>query len=95
MLAQVLEGPQASNEALMRSIAADGRHRDVTVVETIPLRERRFPDWSMAYSGPSLYVDRHLKPLLAELRDPGADSALVAKLIGLLQELPSRPASAA
>ena len=62
--AQVLEGPPASLDELMVSIQRDPRHRDVEVVLTERLTARRFPDWSLAYSGPSAYIDRHIKALL-------------------------------
>lgn len=67
--AQILEGSPAAVDELMVSINRDARHRDVTVVECIDIESRRFPDWSMACSGPSTYVDRHLSPFLREPPD--------------------------
>lgn len=62
--AQVLEGPMPALDELMASIRRDRRHRDVEVVFLDNLPKRRFTDWSLAYSGPSIYIDRHIKPLL-------------------------------
>ncbi|WP_091506604.1 BLUF domain-containing protein [Microbulbifer yueqingensis] len=46
---QVLEGePQAVNETYRR-IGADSRHRDLTVLSQLPVKERLFSDWSMKY----------------------------------------------
>jgi hypothetical protein len=68
--AQVLEGDEEAIDALMLSILKDRRHEQVTVVDRTEVAMRRFPQWSMAYSGPSLYVDRHIKPLLVEIDKP-------------------------
>jgi hypothetical protein len=84
--AQVLEGEEKAVETLMRRIRRDRRHDSVTVVSEGQRDGRLFPQWSMAYSGGSLYVDRHIKPLLA----PGAEQAstghLAEKLVRLIRE---------
>jgi hypothetical protein len=85
--AQVLEGLKPAVDELMRSIAADKRHGDLTVVETITVPEPRFPDWAMAYRGPSFYVDRHVKPLLAAPADMSQRTRSIAELLSILQEL--------
>lgn len=77
--AQVLEGPADSVEAVLASISRDPRHQDVRVVIDQDLPERRFGRWAMAYSGPSLLVDRKLKRLLARpAKGPELGEALVA-----------------
>ena len=68
--AQILEGPPDAIEALMNSIRCDKRHRAVTVVREETLAGRRFPDWSMAYSGAAGYVDRTIGPLIGPSCDP-------------------------
>ncbi|HEY0627457.1 MAG TPA: BLUF domain-containing protein [Allosphingosinicella sp.] len=62
--AQVLEGPKAGVDELLTSIRRDPRHRNMHVVQAVEIAEREFPYWSLAYAGPSLYVDRHLRPLV-------------------------------
>jgi hypothetical protein len=84
--AQVLEGDRQAVETLMARIRGDSRHDRVTVVAEGPRDERLFPQWSMAYSGGSLYVDRHIKPLLAPAAEPGATAPLAEKLVRLMRE---------
>lgn len=62
--AQILEGPSDSLEQLMCSIRNDGRHANVAVIDQSPIVMRRFPDWKMAYHGPSQFVSRHVIRLL-------------------------------
>lgn len=63
--AQVLEGPAASIDHLMASVADDPRHDRLIVVAREPIVTRRFGNWSMAYSGPSQFVSRHVTRLLS------------------------------
>lgn len=62
--AQVIEGEEAAISKLVASIARDQRHAHVNIVIRDPLTARRFPDWSMAYNGPSKYVSGHVARLL-------------------------------
>lgn len=48
--AQVIEGPLAEIEALMKSINADPRHRGVFVVDRGPVPERAFEQWEMGFA---------------------------------------------
>ena len=48
--AQVIEGPRAEIEALMKSINADPRHRGVFVVDRGPVTERAFEKWEMGFA---------------------------------------------
>ncbi|MEA3038010.1 MAG: hypothetical protein QOE79_523 [Sphingomonadales bacterium] len=84
--AQVLEGDQGAVESLMARIRSDSRHDTVTLVSAGAREGRLFPHWSMAYSGGSLYVDRHIKPLLAPGPEPGATDRLAEKLVRLMRE---------
>lgn len=68
--AQVLEGPTASIDRLMARIAKDPRHDQLMVVARQPIAERRFGQWSMAYSGPSQFVARHVTRLLTNPAPP-------------------------
>lgn len=62
--AQVIEGKTAAIDDLIASIERDPRHTQVHIVTRDVLSERRFPDWSMAYNGPSQFVSRHVTRLL-------------------------------
>jgi hypothetical protein len=62
--AQVLEGHASDIDELLLSIRKDHRHRDIVVMDHRPLVARRFPDWSMAYSGPSPFVAGFVTRLL-------------------------------
>jgi hypothetical protein len=46
---QVIEGACASVEQLFESIQMDDRHADITVLEFVPIADRLFPAWDMAY----------------------------------------------
>jgi hypothetical protein len=48
---QVLEGPQAAVEATFERIQQDTRHGDVALLEFVPIYERAFDTWAMAYVG--------------------------------------------
>ncbi len=91
--AQILEGPEISIRILMRSIEADERHRGVKVLSKGTLPERRFSEWSLAYHGPSIYVDRHIKPLLQNLSRSRTDE-LEARLTELMVSAPKTKYSA-
>jgi hypothetical protein len=84
--AQALEGDRAALETLMERIRRDPRHDKVTIVSEGEREARLFPQWSMAYSGGSLYVDRHIKPLLSPPAEPGATERLAEKLVRLMRE---------
>lgn len=64
--AQIIEGDEAAISELIAAIVRDERHTNVTIAARGPLAERRFPDWSMAYNGPSQFVSRHVTRLLNE-----------------------------
>lgn len=63
--AQFLEGPEDHVRSVMRSITSDRRHSDVSVLLEEKSAAQRFESWSLAYSGPSSYVQRRLRPLLS------------------------------
>ena len=62
--AQILEGPRESIEQLMSSIQDDSRHGNIVIIDHSPIEARRFPEWKMAYRGPSRFVSRHVLRLL-------------------------------
>jgi hypothetical protein len=94
--AQVLEGEAESIEAKMASIRGDARHRNLCVVADEPIVGRYFPDWTMAYSGPSFYVDRQIRPLLTDATDPARRRRAAAGLLAFIREFAvgPRPAGA-
>lgn len=83
--AQLLEGEAAALQELMTSIRRDRRHSDLNVVGTVAIAERRFASWSMAYAGPSTYVDRHIVPLLPQLQEAGKRATATERLITLMR----------
>jgi hypothetical protein len=85
--AQVLEGKSSAIDELMLSIRKDRRHTDINVVDVAELPERQFPEWTMAYSGPSTYVSRRISPLLPALQEAKRRQATVRNLLALMQEL--------
>jgi hypothetical protein len=56
--AQYLEGPAEALDVLMTSVRADVRHSAVEIVDHGVETARRFVAWSLAYAGPSVFVDR-------------------------------------
>jgi hypothetical protein len=84
--AQVLEGDRPAIDAVMASIRDDPRHRNMRVVTDEPLKARFFPNWTMAYSGPSFYVDRQIRPLLNDATDPDRSRRAAAGLLALMRE---------
>jgi hypothetical protein len=55
--AQVLEGSRAAVRELMLSIERDARHTDVTIVREGLAETRAFGAWTLAYAGPSTFID--------------------------------------
>ena len=83
--AQVIEGEEDVVGQLIASIANDPRHAIVNIVVRDPLTARRFPDWSMAYNGPSQFVSRHVTQLLND-RSPTEISRAADWLAELLEQ---------
>lgn len=46
---QFIEGSDKAVNKLIRKIEKDNRHHSLVILETGPLTERIFPDWSMSY----------------------------------------------
>jgi hypothetical protein len=47
---QCIEGPADAIDQLWQSLQRDTRHADLQVLSRGPVQERRFTDWSMAFS---------------------------------------------
>lgn len=46
---QVLEGDEAAVDATFEAIKQDTRHKNVTLIEKLPITERIFPYWSLGF----------------------------------------------
>ena len=90
--AQVLEGPMDTIAKLFASIARDPRHSQIIVVARYPIAERRFTDWSMAYSGPSLFITRYVNRLLID-PSPSEAGRAAKQLIDLMVEFSRKRSS--
>ena len=64
---QVLQGPGAGVDGLMLAINRDQRHHDVTVIENMPIKRRRCPDWKLAYVGSAGYINRQISLVIDDL----------------------------
>ena len=65
--AQILEGAPHAIDQLMIDLCSDPRHKNIRVIDRSAIDARRFPDWAMAYSGPSQFVSRHVDRLLNDV----------------------------
>ena len=87
--AQFIEGSVSSIYQLMESIKRDPRHRDVRVVSVKDEVQRKFPKWTMAYSGDEHYIDRHIGRLL-DVPPPTNYAEWVDQLEALMEEFSKR-----
>ena len=83
--AQIIEGDETAISELIAAIARDLRHAEVSIVARGPLSRRSFPDWSMAYNGPSQFVSRNVTRLL-NAPSPAERSRAADWLVELLEE---------
>lgn len=81
--AQVLEGPLEQVTELFEAIQCDPRHDEVVVLEAVPVSERGFAAWSMAYGGHRRGPDVSF----AELTGVDAGPRVLALLQGALRQL--------
>lgn len=56
--AQVLEGDRKAVTETFCRIAQDPRHSDMVIMSALPVNERMFDQWSMAFAGRSDTADR-------------------------------------
>ncbi|SDA28981.1 Sensors of blue-light using FAD [Methylobacterium sp. UNC378MF] len=84
--AQILEGPRTGVDTLMASIRRDPRHAGVEVLLYDDIERRRFAEWTLAYSGASVYVDG-LIGALTERTTPLPHPGDVHRLIHAIEEL--------
>jgi hypothetical protein len=69
--AQFVEGPADRLDALLARLRRDERHADLDIIRDTSARARRFENWTLAYSGPALFLAAPLQVLVD--RTPGAD----------------------
>lgn len=86
---QTLEGGAVSVDAALVRIARDPRHAGLTVIDRRAVVVRNFPDWSLSYTGPSLFVARTVARGLAGF-DRGAPDD-VARLLRMMIEFGASP----
>lgn len=72
---QVVEGPEAAIDALMRKLEADPRHHSITIVERKTIERPSFPSWRMKRLHAELgtnapdQIDPHLKSVPQNVLD--------------------------
>jgi hypothetical protein len=84
--AQLLEGPRASIDAVMRAILNDPRHRDIRVVRNMPIARRLGDSWRLLSFDSGSFEERHVTPVL-ERAHSRQDDASTAALMGLVSRL--------
>jgi hypothetical protein len=87
--AQILEGPPDAVAELKRCIQADKRHTDIRTIEIGQILTRRFSDWSLAYAGPSVFVQRITDEMLTNLVTSSPDEP-VNPLLYMMEEFTAR-----
>lgn len=65
---QVLEGPTPAVERTFEVICCDFRHDDVKLIDLLPVKNRVFPEWSMAYLSGETETRVRLADDLEEIR---------------------------
>ncbi len=83
--AQILEGPWAGIDELMISIRRDPRHEAVDVFLYDAIETRRFPDWALAYSGASKFIDGLIRAV-ANRKTPQPDPHHLRRLVCAMEE---------
>ncbi len=86
---QVIEGPDAALDRLLRRLAEDPRHTDVELLSRRPVSGRLFPDWTMVAARITPDVGAQLKRLIDECRvaPEAAVDALLRIVTGRKAEL--------
>jgi Sensors of blue-light using FAD len=75
--AQVLEGEQEAVEETYARITRDRRHVDIVLLLKEAVAERQFPQWSMAFIGPSQAAEEAVARVTAGL--PGTEAGALAR----------------
>jgi hypothetical protein len=82
--AQIIEGPDAQIDGLMAQVLHDPRHHSIQHFEDLDVPGRHFATWSLAYQGPSTFVDRRVRSLFVS--DAAVRPRLKSELLDLLHD---------
>lgn len=85
---QFLEGPGDEIYNLVDRIRRDPRHEQLDIVRERLQEDRVFPGWSMAYSGPHLFVRDQFSALTTPLGSSAKERAadhLIATMAALVE----------
>jgi hypothetical protein len=88
--AQLIEGLTNPIDELWISIGKDPRHSGIRVVNRMEVQDRYFSGWTMAYSGPSTYMNKHIEPLVTQALEPSENARRGRRLTTLMRELTAR-----
>lgn len=70
---QFIEGPAFAVDDLFAKLQRDPRHNDINVIRNRTSGGRRFGGWSLAYSGPEMFLEPQIGSLLTLPRGPALD----------------------
>ncbi len=87
---QQIEGPQKEVLALIERITLDARHSNITIFHHGPLNQRRFNDFSLAFTN---VEDTEVVAQLEKLDGAAGVAAFIALLAQLDQEVKSHAAN--
>ena len=91
--AQVLEGERQAVEAVYERIVRDPRHKDIVLILYESIEVRRFPDWAMAYIGPSQSAEEAVARVTSKV--PACKSGQAARgLVTFMSQTLARPSPA-
>lgn len=91
--AQVLEGEREAVEAVYGRIVRDPRHKDIVLILYESIEVRRFPDWAMAYIGPSQSAEEAVARVTSKV--PACKSGQAARgLVTFMSQTLARPSPA-
>lgn len=65
---QVLEGPKLAVERTFEAICCDFRHDDVKLIDLVPITERAFSEWNMAFLSAGEETTLKMRDDLQEVR---------------------------
>lgn len=83
--AQIIEGPAEAIAELRATISRDERHRELLTVADGAKSSRDFANWSLAYSGTALFVEREIERIRATaLAEPYHSQRDLRRLLGEL-----------
>lgn len=85
--AQVLEGEQEVVEETYARITRDRRHVDVVLLLKEAVAERQFPQWSMAFIGPSQAAEEAVARVTAGLPGGTEAGALARGLVSFMSHM--------